>query len=194
LLGHILDLSGDSRFQVDPLTLAYGQFIYDKATLDPLIPPDSLVQPADTVDKGLYSGYPHREFFIEVQKSFFNDPLHPTNANYKNFLTVFAFGDVNWVKDVDGEGQNVGVKNVTLYPRDPLAAFTLNHEVYHALGLHHTHRDPSIIPPEQKYIYPNATELPSVFEDQRKATDNIMSYNLNGAVTLWNWQLEIVNK
>ncbi len=67
---------------------------------------------------------------------------------------------------------------------------TLTHELYHTLGLFHTHIDGTINDINQKYTFqPGHTGTPNPL-----GTDNIMSYNHAIRKTTWKWQWEITMK
>ncbi|MEP6747599.1 MAG: LysM peptidoglycan-binding domain-containing protein [Bacteroidota bacterium] len=105
------------------------------------------------------------------------------NAKYKDtkIFTVFSFNEPN-ERSVIGAIEDIGIRNLVLFSsRD---ATTLNHEVLHGFGLHHTHKDGDF-EKVRKYTYPNA------LTDSVNCTDNVMSYNPIG-LTTWNWQWEIL--
>jgi hypothetical protein len=165
----IFDVSNDADFKIitNPTTgvVTSGKYIHSSGyifkdyTSDPLKP-----------GQGLASGLA--------------DKFHKkTNNKYAGYITVFAFNELARTTGTMGRVQDIGIKNVVLYRNRDNA--TLNHELLHGLGLHHTHRDGTPIKDAvRKYVYPNSGT------NHAASTDNVMSYRTI-AITTWKWQWDI---
>ncbi len=122
---------------------------------------------------------------IKTTKEFWTK-LHEVSRNTSG-IVVFSFdvGGINSDGDnIAGSTEEIGKKFVAIFKGRGNA--TLIHEILHALGLYHTHRDgrAAIKDANQRFIFPKNT------------TDNLMSYNKEGIderKTTWKWQWEIIN-
>lgn len=88
-----------------------------------------------------------------------------------------------------GNVQEIGKHSLCMY--NNRFDDTLPHETFHALGLHHTHADSSIMDEEsQKYAFPYGYQVP--LAQEKKSTDNIMSYKTayqSTSSSHWQWEL-----
>ncbi|MEO8770638.1 MAG: hypothetical protein ABI402_11150 [Ferruginibacter sp.] len=109
----------------------------------------------------------------------------PENHRYQqDYFTVFSLGENN-DDGVMGAIESIGTRNLVLWnTRDN---FTMNHEVLHGLGLHHTHSDGAGNHSTQKYTYESCLHA-----GHENDTDNVMSYNANASLTTWHWQWELL--
>jgi len=110
------------------------------------------------------------------------------NVKYNTYIKIFSFyveATYNSGGVIAGRSEGFGTDSVILYKsKNDLTAC---HEVFHSLGLHHSHRDGVIRFPEQKYIYPKYTS------NVNTSTDNYMSYADIYRKSLWDWQLKIIH-
>jgi hypothetical protein len=190
------DLSNVNEFTIQTVgtTKVYGKFIYEKLRHDALFASLPGFDPTKTSDGGLFEDYPNpnapnQEMFTFLRNRFLAQPGN--QAKFANHYTVFCFGTIPYdmvlfpsggYSGTLGQIQAIGTKNACLFlPRNN---YTLNHEVLHGLGLHHTHDTPPFTK-DVKFTFTQFT------------TTNIMSYAnaanpSNTKTTTWRWQWKIM--
>ncbi|TFF33979.1 zinc metalloprotease [Mucilaginibacter psychrotolerans] len=115
------------------------------------------------------------------------------NSTYSRHLKVFIFSDAG-VKNsgvvLAGKSEGFGKFSVLIFGGK--VPFTLIHEIFHSLGLYHSHKDSglTIDTPDQAFVYPDFTTT----SNPQTATDNYMSYNDVVRRQLWEWQIKIVHR
>jgi type VI secretion system secreted protein VgrG len=121
----------------------------------------------------------HADFFATVKDIFLKKP---GNDKYKDYFTVFAFGERPYDKAL-GQVQDIGVQNLIVFPGDTDDC-TLNHEALHGLGVSHSFKnDPADVDASAKFTF------------QQGKTDNVMDYTYDGsALKVWMWQWKLINK
>lgn len=120
------------------------------------------------------------------------------NTIYNNYFLIFTFNQTFQSVNVIGNVSDIGKPLVVVYndratnpppynntDRVPVV---LGHEAMHGFGLYHTHKEGTIPvkEPEKLFTYPLYSSI-----TQATATDNVMSYNIDG-LTLWQWQKKFI--
>ena len=184
--GPLLDLSGDSKFQIRTTSNGnkiFGEYIFENIT-------GSLRQ----TDGNIYED--KAGIFAYVQNLYISQ-----NPQYSGYYTIFCFDENTYDSfhdpttgtsaAVPGQVQAISTKNVFLFNGILGAARgddTIAHEGLHGLGLYHTHIDSSPIKDRGRaYVYANGNTNLS------DSTDNIMSYGRKLKKSTWQWQWKIIN-
>ena len=190
----ILNLSNNSKYTVTgntPNSLVYGKFRYKKLATDRNI----------IVNKGLDYFINNNELYNDLKTIFFQNP---TNNKYRNFFTVFVFGELSKSINLLGRVKKIGTKNVCLFKpnNSNRVRKVLAHEVLHGLNLLHTHQEIieydfnnkiPITNENVKFTFPHAQNSDILLSV--KSTNNIMSYNSSSLpLYTWKWQWEIVSE
>ena len=120
--------------------------------------------------------------------------LNTKQPQYIDHLKVFIFavrGITTGNLALGGRAKDNASRSCAVYRARPVV--TLTHEVFHAIGLYHSHADGPIKNARQKYVYPkyNTDELQGSIVTTG-TTDNVMSYTLNQQITTWKWQWKIL--
>ena len=178
--GPSLDLSDDPNFKIINKRghKKYGKYIYHDR--DP--------RSGAYTDGGIFEDYEksdRHDVGIQeyVRNKFINDPYNPGNSKYRDYFTIFSFGDLAFdyviaKGGVIGAVEDIGIKNAFMF--DQRDSTTLCHEALHGIGLQHTHLD-GIPETTRKHTF------------TQYKTDNIMSYDTD-MISTWHWQWEIMNK
>lgn len=188
-IGPILDLSGDTRFQLTTDihgNKIYGDYIYE-----------NILGSRNHTAGNIFEDHPG--IYDYVQRLFLR-----LNPQYTGYYTIFSFNENTYdsfydpvsraAAAVPGQVQGITIKNVFLFngiQGITRGNDTIAHEGLHGLGLHHTHSDsaPRPIPEaDRKFVFANGNYFLT------KSTDNIMSYGNKVKKSTWKWQWEIVRK